>query len=78
MRFSSAFVLAVVAALASSSVSAMPPQVDKAGTTQCRNICYIDEDCQQFACTHRTCLFNWFCVVSRVSALASMQYGHWH
>ncbi|KAG1896331.1 uncharacterized protein F5891DRAFT_983518 [Suillus fuscotomentosus] len=62
MCFSSAFVLAVVAALASSSVFAIPPQVDEAGTTQCRNFCYIDEDCQEFGCTHRTCLFNWFCV----------------
>ncbi|KAG1797443.1 uncharacterized protein HD556DRAFT_1356902 [Suillus plorans] len=77
MHFSSAFVLAVVAALASSSVSAIPPQVDEVGATQCQNFCQTDEVCIKTGCV------AWqfqgvFCIVSCVSALTSVQYGHWH
>ncbi|KAG1781193.1 hypothetical protein EV702DRAFT_1074495 [Suillus placidus] len=43
MRFSSAIVLAVVAALASSPISAMPAQ---AGADLCPNFCKTDEVCQ--------------------------------
>ncbi|KAG2052212.1 hypothetical protein BDR06DRAFT_535072 [Suillus hirtellus] len=78
MRFASVFVLAVVAALASSFVSAIPPQVGEAGATQCLNFCNSDVDCQHNGCAHRTCVLSWFCAVSRVSTLASMQYSHWH
>ncbi|KAG2052210.1 hypothetical protein BDR06DRAFT_958058 [Suillus hirtellus] len=77
MHFSSAIVLAVVAALVSSSVSAISPQVDEVGATQCQNFCGTDEECQKTGCVAWQ-LVNWFCIVSHVSALASVQYGHWH
>ncbi|KIK40261.1 hypothetical protein CY34DRAFT_807373 [Suillus luteus UH-Slu-Lm8-n1] len=71
MRFSSAIVLTVAAALAS-SISAKPLD-DNAGS--CPWVCWIDVNCND--CTWGRCLFP-FCTVSHVSAFTSVQYERWH
>ncbi|KAG1781194.1 hypothetical protein EV702DRAFT_1074503 [Suillus placidus] len=75
MRFSSAIVLAVVAALASSPISAMPAQ---AGADICPNFCKTDEVCKGCAFGTAWQYLSIFCIVSRVSAFTSVQYGRWH
>ncbi|KAG1841815.1 hypothetical protein DFJ58DRAFT_69811 [Suillus subalutaceus] len=72
MRFSSAIVLAVVAALAS-SISATP--VADAGTETCATWCIHDRQCS--TCPGRKCTFPW-CDVSRVFSFTSVQYGSRH
>ncbi|KAG2343421.1 hypothetical protein BDR05DRAFT_1023683 [Suillus weaverae] len=59
MRFSSAIVLAVVAALASSPIYAMPAE---AGADICPNFCKTDEVCK--GCAFGICYLSFFCIYS--------------
>ncbi|KAG2755065.1 hypothetical protein P692DRAFT_20827498, partial [Suillus brevipes Sb2] len=60
MRVSSAIVLVVVAALAS-SISAKPAAApDTAGADICPNFCQANEECS--GCIFQTC-FHFFCAV---------------
>ncbi|KAG1797485.1 uncharacterized protein HD556DRAFT_1441042 [Suillus plorans] len=65
MRFSSAILPAIVAALASSSVSIMSAQADTAGA-DIPNICQTDEVCSGCAIGY----LGVFCIVGRVSAFS--------
>ncbi|KAG2058294.1 hypothetical protein BDR06DRAFT_950766 [Suillus hirtellus] len=73
MRFSSAIVLAVITALASST-SAIPVTGDEASADQCRPWCIHDSQCQSTLCYYHQCVL-FTCTVSRVFAFTSVQYG---
>ncbi|KAG1733974.1 hypothetical protein EDB19DRAFT_1728897, partial [Suillus lakei] len=80
MRISFAVVLAVVAAL-TSSTSAMPTDDGSlisalnARSAQCSTFCVKDSQCQ--GCPKGYCT-PLFCQVSRISDSTSVQYGRWH
>ncbi|KAG1880042.1 hypothetical protein F4604DRAFT_1749935 [Suillus subluteus] len=48
MRFSSAFVLVAIAALASSPISAIPTDAADSGTDICPSFCKTDEPCKGY------------------------------
>ncbi|KAG2123698.1 hypothetical protein BD769DRAFT_1640839 [Suillus cothurnatus] len=60
MRFSPAFVLVVITALASSPISATPTDAATSGTDVCPNFCKTDDVCS--GCIYGICLLNLFCI----------------
>ncbi|KAG1785128.1 uncharacterized protein HD556DRAFT_1424645 [Suillus plorans] len=65
MRFSSAIVLAVNVVALASSISAIPTTGDAASADTCFR-----------ACTSAWQVFLFFCVVSRIFAFTSAEYGY--
>ncbi|KAG2094210.1 uncharacterized protein F5147DRAFT_719788 [Suillus discolor] len=65
MRFSSAFVLAVNIVALASSISAMPTTGDAASANTCFRVC-----------TSAWQILLFFCVVSRIFAFTSAEYGY--